>query len=606
MCFFIYAKAQDFSSSYDFSKLSISKEYFLELIQNIDKNKLYLHKEWKNLLHFTNDKSEITNEDFFYSNKDLKNELYDSLFHYFIDKKYYLNKEIKLKQENSAIKFSNDNDNLHFICKYPLRALFLEKYLNINKNQSLDCSDLNNFINYINPQSISIVFPSAYLNSPASMFGHTFLIINSNYNSKLLSYAINWAADVDENSENALIFAYKGIFGGYEGKYSIKPYYDMLKTYKDSENRDLYEYDLALNKEEIRRLILHLWEIKDSTSTYLFLNKNCSYNILWLLENARPTLQLRDKFFYSVIPSNTIQKMNEENLITDYHYRASKLNNILNLANNLSYKQVKQAKEIALNQKAPNNDYLTLALANELSSYYAIKGKISLQTYKQTTYNISKSLSKTAIQTLPTNKVKTSITNANYPSKIAFIYDKNNNIFLEFKPAFHSIYEDDNGFSKGIGIEFFKLKLKLQKEFKIDELTIINLASLSDFNYINHNPSFMIKLAYDKIQNNNFFNLETLGGITFNNEYYLLSFLSGINLYSKGIGFNNKIIFNTSYKNNKINFIYQKNFYKNNKQLDIFNIKLSSKIYKNLEIFTDYKRIKHSDENYEFGFSYYF
>lgn len=605
MCFCIYIKAQDFNLSYDFSKLNISQEYFLKLLNTIDANKLYLHKEWKNLLHYSNNQSEITNEDFFYSNKDLKNELYESLFHYFIDKKYYLNKKIKLNQENSAILFSNDNDNLHFICKYPLRALFLEKYLDIKKTQELNCSDLNNFFEYINPKSVSIVYPAAYLNSPASMFGHTFLLINSNYNSRLISYAINWAADVDEKSENAIAFAYKGLFGGYVGKYSLKPYYDMLKTYKDSENRDLYEYDLALNEDEIRRLILHLWEIKDTTSTYLFLNKNCSYNILWLLENAKPNLNLRDSFFYTIIPSNTIQKMNEKELITNYHYRASKLNTILTQANNLSHKQIKQAKEIALNKQEPNNDYLILALANELSSYYASKSEIPLEEYKNTTHKISSFLSKANINKLPKIPEKTSIIYSNYPSKIAISYDKNNNIFLNLRAAIHDIYEDDFGFDKGIAVEFFNTKVKLNKRLKLDNFTLLNLASLSDFNYINHKPSFTIKLAYDEVLDKNYFNLETLGGLTFSNNFYLLSILSGLDFYKKGISFNNKIIFQLSYKTNKLSFIYQKNFYKNN-NLDIFNIKTHSKIFKNFAIFTDYKKIKHSNESYELGLAYYF
>lgn len=145
--------------------------------------------------------------------------------------------------------FTNDNDNLHFHYKFLKRSDFFIKSLDIKPKEELECSDLNNFIDYISPKSISIVFPAAYLNSPAFMFGHTFLLVSTNYNSRLLSFAINWAADADEKTENMLAFSFKGLFGGYVSKYSFKPYYDMLKTYKDSENRDLYEYDLDFSAE---------------------------------------------------------------------------------------------------------------------------------------------------------------------------------------------------------------------------------------------------------------------------------------------------------------------------------------------------------------------
>ena len=82
------------------------------------------------------------------------------------------------------------------------------------------------------------------------MFGHTFLRVNSSYNSKLLSYAINYAANADKKTENGFLFAIKGLFGGYYGKYNMLPYYEKLKQYRDTEQRDIWEYNLNLTKNE--------------------------------------------------------------------------------------------------------------------------------------------------------------------------------------------------------------------------------------------------------------------------------------------------------------------------------------------------------------------
>ncbi|MBZ7987418.1 Lnb N-terminal periplasmic domain-containing protein [Campylobacter canadensis] len=223
-----------------------------------------------------------------------------TLFALYIKKDFYKNKKIKNINKQSALIFDYSNDNLHAICRFALRKEFLEKKLNLTNLLSLNCSDFNKLKDYLNINSASIVFASSYINSPASMFGHTFLLFNDASNNKLLSYAINFAADVDENKQNPFVFMYKGLFGGYLGKYSIRAYYDMIKSYKDNENRDLYEYDLKLTKTELERLLKHFWELKDSSSSYLFLSNNCSYNILWLLENAKKDLDLRKDFFISV------------------------------------------------------------------------------------------------------------------------------------------------------------------------------------------------------------------------------------------------------------------------------------------------------------------
>lgn len=594
LCLCIFAKA-DF---YDYSKLSISENEFKELLKISQDKKLYKNQIWANLLHFSNAKSEIINDGFFYSKeRNLKSEFEASLYNFFIKKDIFKGQKEELNQKDSALIFTNDNDNLHFRCKFPKRSDFIIKALDIKPKEELECSDLNNFIDYINPKSISIVFPAAYLNSPASMFGHTFLLVNTNYNSRLLSFAINWAADADEKTENMLAFSFKGLFGGYVGKYSLKPYYDMLKTYKDSENRDLYEYDLDFSAEESKDLLKHLWEIKDSEAEYLFLNKNCSYNILWLLENTRPNINLRDKFFLTVAPSNTIQKINEAKLIKTYHYRASKLNTILNQAKDLNFADIKDAKSISKGTIEPkNHSYKTLALANNLSQYYTSKGKLSIDEYKDISHKISSELSLAKEEKLREIPKKTSIILANYPAKIGVFYNKN--YLLNFRPAMHDIFESDVGFTKGSGISFFDTWLEYDKKIKLKNIDFINLTSLSDFNYINHSLSYMLKIAYE-----NNFNASLYTGFSKINEYFLASLLVGAS-YDKRFNINLKSIMQFSLNASKISFIYDKKFIKNKE--DKISLKIYQQLIKNTALSLEYQKILKSSEEFKIGFSYYF
>ncbi|MDR3578435.1 MAG: DUF4105 domain-containing protein [Oryzomonas sp.] len=116
---------------------------------------------------------------------------------------------------------------------------------------------------------------------------------------------MNYAANTRE--ERGVKFAFKGLFGGYQGRFSIAPYYAAVKTYGDIENRDIWEYDQNLTPEEIGQLLRHVWEMRSAWFDYYFLDENCSYHLLSLLETARPGLRLTDRFPWWAIPSETVR-----------------------------------------------------------------------------------------------------------------------------------------------------------------------------------------------------------------------------------------------------------------------------------------------------------
>ncbi len=118
------------------------------------------------------------------------------------------------------------------------------------------------------PRGVALVFPSAYMSTPASMFGHTLLIIRSRYANRLLSQGINYAATT--NNDNGLLQAFKGLLGLYPGYYSLLPYHQLVQEYSDLDQRDMWEYDLALDDAATRRLMLHIWELRGIWSGYFF------------------------------------------------------------------------------------------------------------------------------------------------------------------------------------------------------------------------------------------------------------------------------------------------------------------------------------------------
>ena len=69
----------------------------------------------------------------------------------------------------------------------------------------------------------------------------------------------------------------------------------------------MWEYRLNLSEEETKRMIWHISELNEIYLNYYFFQKNCSYNLLYLLEAARPTLNLVNKFKMAVMPIETIR-----------------------------------------------------------------------------------------------------------------------------------------------------------------------------------------------------------------------------------------------------------------------------------------------------------
>ena len=194
-------------------------------------------------------------------------------------------------------------------CSYPARYQFLvEQGIKLPK---YDCSEYEWWRKNLDTKSVTMVFTSFYAGNPASIFGHTFLKLNSDpdHRTKLTDYAVTFAAHATD--QMGFIYAMKGLFGGYFGFFALDPYYMKINEYVHSENRDLWEYPLTMNQYEIDRLLAHLWELlKRSSFEYWFLDENCSYQLLGLLDVAFGDSKLAQETTLVVLPTETIKILN--------------------------------------------------------------------------------------------------------------------------------------------------------------------------------------------------------------------------------------------------------------------------------------------------------
>jgi len=361
-------------------------QYVDELVKKAEELKLSNDPYWLRLLHYARGivglRSIVDDEAFFLSK----------------DGKFSPDKELEatLRAFFAPVK----PDKMHPEIKFIARFDWLNQKLSIDKTKlPFDfIQKFDEFYKKIDPGKAILVFPSGYINSPASMYGHTLLVIEPKNGNRLVALAVNYAAKTDETF--GPIFAFKGLFGIYNGYYSILPYYDKINEYSSGEMRDMWEYTLNLNESELRRMVMHIVEMEKIGSKYFFLDENCSYNLLGLLEVARPGVNLTSHFIATVEPVDTLRVVIKEDLVAKREYRPSLYAQILRKAAMLSDRETKAVIAFAhgdldgtvLSGEASkgNSAACVYDLAADYLKFLAVKDQISESDYRKRILDVLK------------------------------------------------------------------------------------------------------------------------------------------------------------------------------------------------------------------------
>ena len=242
-------------------------------------------------------------------------------------------------------------------CNFIARYEWLKKQLTLKKKKlpPIKCKEFEKWYQKISSKKISIVFAFYDMDEPASLFGHTFLRLYSSKRGEN-GYAVSYIANVGE--ENLLSYIFKGIFGGFQGSFHIKPFEFQLNQYTNIENRSVWEYKLNLSERETSRLLMHLWELSFIHFSYFFFDRNCSYQLLTLIETARPFLDISSDFLYAVQPLDTVKTLKKNNLIdinSNYsNYFPSLWDNYQRGVSYLTDHEIEYLKDILFRGKLPS------------------------------------------------------------------------------------------------------------------------------------------------------------------------------------------------------------------------------------------------------------
>lgn len=224
----------------------------------------------------------------------------------------------------------SDDGIQHPFCRFPARLAWLAAELQFDFRvlPRQPCPRFEEFKARVDPESISLIFSSYFLNNPASAFGHTLLRLNKKRAAEdeerqaLLDHGINFGANVDTG--NAVLYALKGLAGLFAGEFTNVPYYFKVREYNDFESRDLWEFELDLAPREVAMAVAHIWELGSALFAYYYLSENCAYQMLGILEVASPRVELMSKLGWPVLPVDTLRALAQNRgLIRAITYRPS-------------------------------------------------------------------------------------------------------------------------------------------------------------------------------------------------------------------------------------------------------------------------------------------
>lgn len=356
----------------------VDKETYAEsLIKKARSEKLWEEPEWITLLHY------------YRSFTGIKSRVDDPQFFFFTDGKNNPEQEMYATINAMFAPESEENNRLY---KFTARYKWLTARLSIDEARLTRKYDEKflEFYNTYKPSRVTLVFPAGYMNNPASMFGHTFLMIESDDGSKLLAQTANYAAITNETA--GPIYWFNGLFGLYPGYYSFVPYYKKIQEYNDAEMRDMWEYELDLSGEEIKTVMRHIVEMENVYSDYFFLDENCSFNLLYLIEAAKPQTHLTDSFTFGVEPVDTLRVVKNKNLVLKRVYRPSMYSKIKYLRSLLSDDEQDLVLDIcrgkqdvsALDKLNLSDERKTIIcdLCSEYLKFMIVKKNISGEDYK--------------------------------------------------------------------------------------------------------------------------------------------------------------------------------------------------------------------------------
>lgn len=410
----------------------------------------------------------------------------------------------------------DDPARQHPQCRFVARYHWLKEVLRFDPRELPEqkCERYRAWRETLDPESITLIFPSAFMNNPSSMFGHTLFRIDRmgrRDEDRLLDYTLNYAADV--NTANGLLFAILGLTGGFQGRFSTIPYYLKVQMYGDIENRDIWEYRLRLGGDATNQMLRHAWELGNTSFPYYFLKRNCSYELLTLLEVGDPRLHLSDRFWLYAIPSDTVRVLIETGLTEEPVYRPSRSRQIAERASQLKREEWPLLRRImdddavvhseAFGRLSIEREALVLDIASDWMIYRSTEHPDRSEQYKKAFRRLLIERSALGVQTPPLQieqrpaPPEEGHDTARIGAAFGFL-GRDPFEEISIRPAYHDLMAADVGYTYGSEIDFLSGAVRYyndERRAALDRLSLLRIVSLFPIDELFQKPSWKLDLG---------------------------------------------------------------------------------------------------------------
>ena len=486
-------------------------DYLAELVARAKEAKLAEAREWHLLLHYRENvlgghTSEQDGADFFLSpggKSDPQAEMEATLAGFF-------------------------SDRLVGKSRQPVQCAFIARYHWLKERLFFDdrrlpprlCEKFQNWMDVLNPESITLIFPSAYMNNPASMFGHTFFRVDrkgQTPQTRILAYTINFMAEVPD--DEGILFAVRGIAGGYKGYFSAIPYYLKVREYRDIENRDIWEYRLNLTAAQVRRLLMHVWELGQAAFDYYFFKENCSYQLLPLVEVVNPAWHLTDQFTFWTIPGDSVRLLTTvPGLIGDIAYRPARTTQIRQryrrlagdergllgrILEDASVLAAPAFRELPVERRA-----LLLDIASDYLRYQAVTDEKRADTYKRRDREVlvARSLLRIKSDDTPVEPFVTRPELGHRTTRMGVGAGYRQDEWFEelsLRASYHDLLDPEPGYAPGYQIELLSGALRhydRAEQTRLERFTLANVMSLTPVDALFRSPSWKVNVGMQTLR----------------------------------------------------------------------------------------------------------
>ena len=412
--------------------------------------------------------------------------------------------------------------------KQPAQCAFVARYQWLKERLQFDasrlppqhCDRFERWVKEFDTDAISLIFPTAYMNNPASMFGHTFLRVDQRgqtEQTRLLAYTINYAAEVPADA--GIEYMYKGLFGGYQGFFSTIPYYLKVREYRDIENRDIWEYRLNFSEPQIRRLLMHAWELGNAAFDYYFFKENCSYHLLSLLEAAEPGLYLTDRFPYWTVPSDTLRALiDQPGLVGQVAYRPSRSTVIMRKRATLSAEEDQWLHRLIVDPAlARSEDFARLTPARQAflldvaSDYLLYKSETDREQaaplkVRNQQILIARSALRIPSPPFPIQPSSGSPEQGHEKTRAGLGFGwRQDELFeeLNWRGAYHDLLDPETGYTPNAQIELLGLAVRhyeRRDQVRLERFTFANVLSLSPVDRLFFSPSWKVSAGLQTVR----------------------------------------------------------------------------------------------------------